>query len=124
MHKHDNTFLRKLSQFSCNNKNLILDCPDEYHPWPGSINIHDLRTKVIEIEGKLWKTLSSIKECGKFCDKKATKCKAFEWDPCSRRCVLLKIAITNGPQYKNYLFCSKGEHSCQIRYNLHIKIIV
>ena len=50
----------------------------------------------------------NIWNCTKVCDTDK-ECQSIEWSDSERNCILLKAYSTDGPKYKDYLFCSKAE---------------
>jgi len=56
--------------------------------------------------GLLYNPFSVIDNCAKLCNG-IDQCKAIEWSPLERKCVLIKTPSANGPKYQDYIFCSK-----------------
>ena len=57
--------------------------------------------------GLFYNPFSFIDDCAKLCDG-IEQCKAIEWSPSERKCVLINAPNANGPKYLDYLFCTKG----------------
>ena len=55
------------------------------------------------IEGR---NAEGIDECGIRCNNNQ-KCKSIEWSDSEKNCVLSTAESTDGPQWKDYRFCSK-----------------
>jgi hypothetical protein len=79
-------------------------CPDNYFFQEGDAVGSNW---AIEVSGRFFNFLSSAEECGTLCQK-TESCKAIEWSPSKKICVLIKTPNSNGPKFEDYDFCSKG----------------
>ena len=89
---------------------IPLICPDGYAFQRGDAVG---RQWAIEVKGRLFRFLSSVRSCGHLCDK-TDNCKAFEWSPSKQICVLINTTSTNGPKFEDYNFCSNEKNVLQI----------
>ena len=73
-------------------------CPSGYRYQPG-----DKVGNPTEIDRKKF---NSIGECSEYCNNNI-HCKSIEWSDFESNCVLLTAMYSDGPQWKDYRFCSK-----------------
>jgi hypothetical protein len=73
-------------------------CPSGYRYQPGD--------KVGHLSEITTKKLYNIGECAEYCNGN-NDCKSIEWSDFESSCVLLTAMYSDGPQWKDYRFCSK-----------------
>jgi len=80
------------------------DCPGGYKYLKG--DAAGIKWAIRGPSGLLYNPFSEIEDCGKLCNG-IDHCKAIEWSPSQRKCVLIKTENTDGPKFLDYYFCAK-----------------